>query len=347
MAIDYRHGISILEIVVYSPTLFISVWMAFHHGFKKSSGWVFFILFCLARIVGAACYLATIQYPSNVNLYITWAVCTSLGLSPLLLACIGLLSRAWAAPLLAIEYDNSELTTFLRNDSIMRKTVKPLPPKVFQLVGLFALVGVILSIVGATKNSNISDGLVTTETKVGLIFYLIAWIGVSGLFFMILKRTQSIEDGEHRLLLAVGISLPLIFVRLIYSFIYTFGQETEFNMLSGNVTIQLVMSILEEILVVLVCLGIGLTLQVRPAAEYTQQSSVSSQEENSLELGSGHLQGQPRKKIRAQRPKRRGGPVMRLIMFIVDGVKDRRQWMIRPGMVIFLVGASVDGGQDL
>lgn len=207
----------------------------------------------------------------------------------------------------------------------MRKTVKPLPPKVFQLVGLFALVGVILSIVGATKNSNISDGLVTTETKVGLIFYLIAWIGVSGLFFMILKRTQSIEDGEHRLLLAVGISLPLIFVRLIYSFIYTFGQETEFNMLSGNVTIQLVMSILEEILVVLVCLGIGLTLQVRPAAEYTQQSSVSSQEENSLELGSGHLQGQPRKKIRAQRPKRRGGPVMRLIMFIVDGVKDRRQ----------------------
>ncbi|CAG8248043.1 unnamed protein product [Penicillium nalgiovense] len=284
MAIDYRHGISILEIVVYSPTLFISVWMAFHHGFKKSSGWVFFILFCLARIVGAACYLATIQYPSKL-------IYTLPGL----------------------------------NDSIMRKTANPLPPKVFQLVGLFALVGVILSIVGATKNSNISDGLVTTETKVGLIFYLIAWIGVSGLFFMILQRTQSIEDGEHRLLLAVGVSLPLIFVRLIYSFIYTFGQETEFNMLSGNVTIQLVMSILEEILVVLVCLGIGLTLQVRPAAEYTQQSSVSSQEENSLELGSGHLQGQPRKKIRAQRPKRRSGPVMRLIMFIVDEVKDRRQ----------------------
>jgi hypothetical protein len=186
-------------------------------------------------------------------------------------------------------------------------------------------VGVILSIVGATKNSNIAHGLVTTETKAGLIFYLIAWIGVFGLFFLILKRTQSIEDGEHRLLLAVGVSLPLIFVRLIYSFIYTFGQKTEFNMLSGNATIQLVMSILEEILVVIVCLGIGLTLQVRPAAEYTQQSSVSSEEDDSLQLESSRLQGQPREKIRAQRSKRRGGPVMRLIMFIVDEVNDRRQ----------------------
>lgn len=224
-----------------------------------------------------------------------------------------------------MEFDELQLTTFLRNDSIMRKTAKPLPPKVFRLVGIFALVGVILSIVGATKNSNIAHGFVTIESKVALIFYLIAWIGVFGLFFLILKRTQSIEDGEHRLLLAVGVSLPLIFVRLIYSFIYTFGQKAEFNMLSGNVTIQLVMSLLEEIFVVLLCLGIGLTLQVRPAAEYTQQTSVASEEENSLELEGGHLQGQTHEKVRAQRPKRRGGPVTRLIMFIVDEANERRQ----------------------
>ncbi|CAG8885598.1 unnamed protein product [Penicillium egyptiacum] len=303
MTIDYRHGISILELIVYSPTLFLALWMALHHGFKRSSGWFFFILFCLARIVGAACYLATIHHASDVDLYITWAVCTSLGLSPLLLACIGLLSRA--------------------NDSIMRKTAKALPLAVFRLVGLFALVGVILSVVGATKNSNIAHGLVTTETKVGLIFYLVAWIGVCGLFLLLLKRTESIEDGEHRLLLAVGVSLPLILVRLTYSFIYNFGQNAEFNMLSGNVTIQLVMSVLQELLVVLVCLGIGLTLQVRPAAEYTQQSSVYRGEQNSMEPESGHLQGQTRG--RAQNPKRRGGPITGLIMSIVDEVNTRRQ----------------------
>ncbi|KAJ5452515.1 hypothetical protein N7445_000698 [Penicillium cf. griseofulvum] len=301
MAIDYRHGISILEIIVYSPTLFVALWMAFHHGFKKSSGWFFFILFCLARIVGSACYLATIHYPSSVNLYIAWAVCTSLGLSPLILACIGLLSRA--------------------NDSIMRKTANPLPPIIFRLVGLFALVAVILSIVGATSNSDITHGLVNIKTKLGLIFYLVAWIGVCGLFLLVLKRTQSIEDGEHRILLAVGVSLPLILVRLIYSFIYAFGQNSEFNMVSGNVTIQLVMSVLEEFLVVLVCLGIGLTLQVRPPADYTPQPSVYSRQENSVELENGHLMGETREK----RSKHRGGPIVRLVMFIVDEIKDRKQ----------------------
>ncbi|KAJ5835302.1 hypothetical protein N7447_001328 [Penicillium robsamsonii] len=305
MAIDYRHGISILEIAVYSPTLFLALWMAFHHGFKKSSGWFFFVIFCLARIVGSACHLATIQFPSSVDLYIAWAVCTSLGLSPLILACIGLLSRA--------------------NDSIKRKTDNALPPMIFRIVGLFSLVAVILSILGATSNPNITHGLVNMKTKVGLIFYLIAWIGVCGLLLLVAKRTHSIEDGEHRLLLAVAVSLPLILVRLMYSFIYAFGHKAEFNSVSGNITIQLVMSILEEFVVVLVCLGIGLTLQVRPSAEYTQQPSVSTRYENAMELESGHLMGQSAEKVRAQRPKRRGGPIARLVMFIVDEINDRKR----------------------
>ncbi|CAI7666970.1 unnamed protein product [Penicillium viridicatum] len=304
MAIDYRHGISILEIIVYSPTLFLALWMAFHHGFGKSSGWFFFILFCLARIVGSGCYLATIHYPSNLNLYIAWAVCTSLGLSPLILGCIGLLSRA--------------------NDSIMRKTAKPLPRIIFRVITLISLVAVILSIVGATTNSNIGQGAVNTESKVGLVLYLVTWIGVFGLFLVVLQRNQSIEDGEHRLLLAVEISLPLILIRLVYSFIYSFGHKSEFNMVSGNVTIQLVMAVLEEIVVVFVCLGIGLTLQVRPTAEYTQQPSVYSGEDT-VELESGRLQGQTREKRRAQRPKRRGGPITRLGMYIVDEVNDRKK----------------------
>ncbi|KAJ5513815.1 hypothetical protein N7463_003367 [Penicillium fimorum] len=305
MAIDYRHGISILEIAVYSPTLFLALWMSFHHGFKKSSGWFFFILFCLARIVGSACYLATIQYPSTVNLYIAWAVCTSLGLSPLLLACIGLLSRA--------------------NDSIMRKTGNALPQMIFRIVGLLALIAVILSIVGATSNHDITNGAVNIKTKIGLIFYLGTWVGVCGLFLLVAKRSRSIEDGEHRLLLAVGVSLPLILVRLMYSFIYAFSRKAEFNSVSGNVTIQLVMSVLEEIVVVLVCLGIGLTLQIRPSAEYTQQPSVSTRYENSVELESGYLMAQPHEKRRAHKPTRRGGPISRAVMYIVDEINDRKQ----------------------
>ncbi|CAG7924745.1 unnamed protein product [Penicillium olsonii] len=298
MAIDYRHGISILEIIIYSPTLFVALWMAFHHGFTKSSGWYFFVVFSLARIVGAACYLATIAAPSNVGLYIAWAVCTSLGLSPLILGCLGLLSRA--------------------NDSIMRKTGESINQIVFRFVVLVSLVGLILSIVGATQNSDITHGLITTETKVALVLFLVTWLAVCGILVLIANQSHRIEQGEHRLLLAVAISLPLILVRLVYSFVYAFGHLASFNMLSGNVTIQLVMSVLEEIVIVFVCLGVGLTLQVRPSLEDAQPSSQ-------IELESGASESQVPPKQRSQRPKRSGGPITRLVMFIVDEINERRK----------------------
>lgn len=94
MTLNYRHGLSILQLIVYTPSLFVAIWVAFRHGFKRSSGWIFYVIFCLARVIGAACYLATISSPTNTNLYIAWAVCSSLGLSPLLQASVGLLSRA-------------------------------------------------------------------------------------------------------------------------------------------------------------------------------------------------------------------------------------------------------------
>jgi uncharacterized membrane protein len=207
----------------------------------------------------------------------------------------------------------------------MRKTAKPLPPMIFRLVGLFALVAVILSIVGATENSNITSGLINVKTQAGLALYIVAWVGVCGLFILVANRSKSIEDGEHRLLLAVGIALPLILVRLIYSCIYTFGHKKAFSMLSGNVTIQLVMSVLEEIVIVLVCLGIGLTLKVRPNPENTHQASVSSRPEDLVELESGTSRGQVQKQRQHQRPKRRGGPISRLVMFAVDEVNERRR----------------------
>lgn len=207
----------------------------------------------------------------------------------------------------------------------MRKTAKPLSPLLFRAVSLLSLVALIVSIVGNSQNSDITHGLVNTETQVALVLFLVTWVGVCILFLLIANRSHSIEDGEHRLLLAVGISLPLILVRLIYSFIYTFGHKSEFSMLSGNVTVQLVMSVLEEIVIVLVCLGIGLTLQVRPSPEYSHQPSVSDRQDDSTEMENGGYQGHQSRRRQTLRHKRRGGPLTKLVMFIVDEINDRRK----------------------
>ncbi|EHA20643.1 hypothetical protein ASPNIDRAFT_190297, partial [Aspergillus niger ATCC 1015] len=240
MAVNYRHGLSILELIVYLPSLFISLYMGFRHGFQRNAGWILLIIFSLARIVGSCCYLATIAHPETIDLYIAWGVCTSIGLAPLISTCVGLLSRV--------------------NDSIQRKTGRGLLPAFFRLIGLLTLAGMVLCIVGSSMSSSLQGITNSIEAKVGDVLYVIAWACLCVLLLVVGSKYASIEDGEHRLLLAVGISVPLLFVRLIYSLLSVFTHNPTFNMLTGNVTVFLVMAVLEEIVIVGICLGVGMTL---------------------------------------------------------------------------------------
>jgi hypothetical protein len=94
MGVTYHNGISILQLIVYLPVFFLSAFLVFRHSLRRSSGFFFLNVFAQARIVGTCCDLATIDNQTAIGLYVASAVCSSIGLSPLLLACAGLLSRA-------------------------------------------------------------------------------------------------------------------------------------------------------------------------------------------------------------------------------------------------------------
>jgi hypothetical protein len=92
MQLDARGDLSIAVIAVYTPLLLLAIQVCRRHGFKKSSGWIFLLALCLIRIVGAALDLVTYSSPS-LGLFIAVAVLDSVGVSPLLLATIGILAR--------------------------------------------------------------------------------------------------------------------------------------------------------------------------------------------------------------------------------------------------------------
>lgn len=89
MAVDYRNGVSILLLIFYIPALAIAVFLTIRHGFSKSSGWRFMIIFTLARILCASFQLATINQPKNVSLYIGYSVLIGVAVSPLELVAFG------------------------------------------------------------------------------------------------------------------------------------------------------------------------------------------------------------------------------------------------------------------
>ncbi|KAJ5642157.1 hypothetical protein N7490_006157 [Penicillium lividum] len=257
--IDYSNGISILQLIVYLPAIFVSIFLVARHGLRTSCGYIFLTIFTLLRIIGAGCDLATIA-SSSTSLYTTYAVTSSIGLTPLMMACSGLLSRA--------------------DGSIKRTTGHGLPElPTFRAFRILNLVALILCITGITLNMN-DSGVIkpSIEAKIGMILYIVAWFFMMLLLVILNNRRGGLEPGERRTLLAVAISSPFILVRVAYGVLVWFLDNKTFSMVGGNETVTLVMSVLMEFAVVITLLGVGVTLRVRGSQQnLDKEQAIQSQ----------------------------------------------------------------------
>lgn len=85
--------IAYAEICVYVPIFLLTGIVIFRHGFQKQLGWIYLTIFCLVRIAGAIFEIRKEHNPTNKT-DIEWSmILQSVGLSPLLMATLGLLKR--------------------------------------------------------------------------------------------------------------------------------------------------------------------------------------------------------------------------------------------------------------
>jgi len=85
--------IAIAEICVYVPIFILTLITVFRHGAGRQLGWIYLTIFCLIRLVGAGFKFANDNNPTN-STDLEWAtILFSVGLSPLLMASLGLLKR--------------------------------------------------------------------------------------------------------------------------------------------------------------------------------------------------------------------------------------------------------------
>jgi len=247
MKFDSHGGISIFELVVYFPALLVAIFVCSRHGFGRSSGWVFTLILCLVRIVGACCQLAT-YHSETKGLFEAVIILDSIGISPLLLATLGLLSRC--------------------ADSIGNASSKLFHPIHFRLLQLLITLGLILCIVGGT-NSYSSTGVYQpqTTTKAGVVLYVVAFIMLILLAVVLAAKSSNSPGGDKRIVWAVFLAIPFIAVRLIYSLISVFAHNPHFNLVTGSVVIHVFMSVIEEMLVVIIYLAVGLMVETITRAD--------------------------------------------------------------------------------
>ncbi|KAI1117350.1 hypothetical protein F5Y14DRAFT_448287 [Nemania sp. NC0429] len=254
MAIGANGIVSIVELIVYIPALIAAIIVCSRHGIHRSSGWIYTVILCVVRIAGAICQLLAINNPTDVSLLKATIIIDSIGISPLLLATLGVVSRFvdW------INFSGSELFS----------------TKQFRLVQVLITVGLILSIVGGTSGSSSDDGqvMVSTVSKVGIVLFIVAFVGITYFLVVSLGYRNTVPAQERRSSVAVAVAWPLILTRLVYSVLALFLDNSTFSIIGGNVGVHAALAVVEEFLVVIDYLILGFSLR---RLEPEQQGSLA------------------------------------------------------------------------
>ncbi|KAK3938955.1 hypothetical protein QBC46DRAFT_316699 [Diplogelasinospora grovesii] len=247
MTVTATDGIAIWKLVFYSFGLVGSIWVSARHGLSKNSGWIFLAIFSAIRIVNSAATIATITSDSAAA--VTTAEITAfLGLSPLLLASLGLVSRIYYSILKAP-------WNFIFTFFILKVAQTP------------AAVALVLCIVGGTSADTPSDIESQGTVQAGVILYLLVLV----LLALLVIRAAVMSKDSSILLRAVSLSLPLLLIRIIYSLLGCFMHDSDIVSLgsqsTGAVILQVFMVTVEEMAIVLIYLWAGFKLAREEDAE--------------------------------------------------------------------------------
>jgi hypothetical protein len=248
MTLTDWNAVSIVELIIYTPALLISILLWVRHGFRRDAAWFYLMSFTIIRLVGASLQLATIGSQSPIGLQLAIARLSYIGLSPLLLTTFGLLRRI--------------------NHEINKTHRTGITPLHLRLIPIPVVIAIILVIVGVSISAGdlVETGSYTTQiaTEVGVTLFIVAFaISVLITGILLLHRSH-IEAGEQRLLIAVAASAPLVLVRLIYTVLATFTNVNGFSVINGSVVTMACAAVMEEMIVVMIYETVGLTLRQTP-----------------------------------------------------------------------------------
>jgi hypothetical protein len=95
--------------------------------------------------------------------------------------------------------------------------------------------------------------------------------------------------GEKQLLTAVAISLPILLIRVLYSMLSTFSNKIVFNPVIGSEYAELFMAAIEEMVVVLIYIWVGLKQDSVPANESNSKKSTLLHRAGRGDFGGGKL----------------------------------------------------------
>ncbi|KAF1990697.1 hypothetical protein K402DRAFT_444093 [Aulographum hederae CBS 113979] len=222
--VSYQGAISLASICVYVPTLYISTLLAIRHGFGSNAVWIFLILFSLVRITGESLQLAATEFfppasAPNTSLDSGAAIMTEIGLTPLLMSSVSLLSRLYTPKGRRMAW-------------------------VLSFMGIPVLISLILIVAGGIDPTS-RDGPTFSangEIQAAMAIYCGCYLLLVWCVLVLFTRILKADRDEIKILFTVAFSLPMLAVVVAYTMAYAFESihgDQRFNVISGSNTLQL------------------------------------------------------------------------------------------------------------
>lgn len=240
--LDTAGQLAAAQIALYALLILPSIYTVWKHSWQGLLGWGFLVAFCSLRLIGSALQVSN---EKNGTTSETTQIIGGVGLSPLVLAFIGLLH---------------EVNHYLRGSKsfLLRWPIS---------VGLHLVVLAALALVVVGVKDGKSIG------KVGYILFVIVWIAIIALTAVSWRQVHTSVEAKH-VLIAVTVTLPLLGVRILYSCIASF--DSKINAYSGPIAYRIVLSVLMELLIVIILAAFG--VMTRRIRRQDQTSTVVTKE---------------------------------------------------------------------
>lgn len=255
--------VDLVELIYFIPAFLLAIYVTYKHGFGKKLGWVFLMIFSVARIGGTATGIAASFNPSQGLIQASYILLT-FGVSFLLFSLLGLLARVGQC-----------------------MEGRGCPPKVAAFANIPILIGLILSLVGSTdmfKNSQSSRDTGYTYLKAGSMLYLVAYGATVVVTLYDLFNIRHVRKGEKRVLFAVAACLPFLLTRIIYSILGSFIENSTvfsaFSDTTAAIIVHAVMVVTPESTIVTILLVAGLLADANPREMQTKSPAPEFEQRN-------------------------------------------------------------------
>jgi len=260
--------LAIIELVIFAPALLASIFVVYKHGHQKQLGWRFLILISLFRLIGASTMIASVHHPSS-GLTITFDVTNSFGLSAVLYTALGLLSRVQSG-----------------------MESHGLPLRLFRLLGLPGLAGLILSIIASVNifsdnPSDQSDGI--TYYRVAMALFLVVFVADVLITIHSFVNISHVQQRDRRLLYAVLAAMIFMALRTCFSLLCAFANNptwfSSWSLAWKAVLVHGIMGVLMETIIVAIFLWAGFTTVAAPRAASPRGKVAPAVYQEDLENG--------------------------------------------------------------